>query len=132
MRPARLLACGLLLLGAACGTEPTAPGLTGQWGGPEANMTLSASGGTIEYSCAEGTIDPAWTLSPGGQWRASGQHYTGGGPVPPNGHPPHPATYAGTVRGNELTFTVTLTDLDQVLGPYTVTRGQSSNLIVCL
>jgi hypothetical protein len=129
---ARVLACGLLLFGAGCGANPTAPELDGQWGGPEAILTLAPSGGTIEYSCAEGTVDPSWTLTSGGQWRATGQHYTGGGPVPPGGHPPHPATYTGTVHGNELTFTVTLTDLDQILGPYTVTRGQSSNLIVCL
>jgi hypothetical protein len=126
------LACAALVLAAACGGNPTAPELTGQWGGPDAILTLAPSGGTIEYSCAEGTIDPLWILSSGGQWRATGQHYTGGGPLPPTGRPPHPATYAGTVRGNELTFTVTLTDLAEVLGPYTVTRGQSSNLIVCL
>ncbi len=79
----RQLACGLLLFGAGCGADPTAPGLDGRWGGPEANMTLSPSGGTIEYACAEGTIDRSWTVSSGGQWRGTGQHFTGGGPVPP-------------------------------------------------
>ncbi|MFI5210072.1 MAG: hypothetical protein ACHQ2E_06490 [Gemmatimonadales bacterium] len=132
MSPLRRLACGLLLLGAACGANLTGPELAGQWGGPEAIVTLAPSGGTIQYSCAEGTIDPSWTLSSGGRWRATGQHFTGGGPVPPGGHPPHPAIYSGTVRGNQLTFTVTLTDLDQVLGPYTVTKGRSSHMNLCL
>jgi hypothetical protein len=122
----------LLLLVAACGSGPTAPGLTGEWGGPEANLTLSASGGTVEYACGEGTIDPSWTFGPGGQWHATGQHFTGGGPVPPSGRTPHPATYAGTLHGDKLTFTATLTDLDQILGPFTVTRGPFSNLNVCL
>jgi hypothetical protein len=126
------VACSVLLLAAACGSSPTAPELTGQWGGPEANLTLASTGGSVEYACAEGTIDPSWTVGPGGQWRATGQHFTGGGPVPPSGRPPHPATYSGTLSGDTLTFTVTLTDLAQVLGPFTVTRGRSTVLNVCL
>jgi hypothetical protein len=132
MNLARQLACGLLLLGAGCGADPAAPELTGQWGGPEASLTLAVSGGRVEYACGEGTIDPSWSLGPGGQWHATGQHFTGGGPVPPSGHPPHPAVYTGRVRGDELTFSVTLTDLDQVLGPFTVVRGRSTNLNFCL
>jgi hypothetical protein len=132
VRLAGAVACSVLLLAVACGGSPTAPDLTGQWGGPAANLTLTASGGTTEYACADGTIDPGWTFGPGGQWRATGQHFTGGGPVPPSGRPPHPATYAGTLHGDDLTFTVTLTDLGQVLGPFTVTRGRSVVLNVCL
>jgi hypothetical protein len=126
------LACAALVLAAACGGNPAAPELTGQWGGPDANLTLSVSGGSVEYACADGTIDPSWSIGPGGKWRATGQHFTGGGPVPPSGRPPHPAVYDGTVEGDQLTFSVTLTDLDQVLGPFTVTRGRSTVLNVCL
>lgn len=126
------MAGAALLVLAACGSTPTAPELTGQWGGPDADLTLAVSGGSVEYACGEGTIDPSWSLGPGGQWHAAGQHFTGGGPVPPSGHPPHPAVYAGTLRGDQLTFSVTLTDLDQVLGPFTVIRGRATALNFCL
>ena len=33
----------------------------------------------------------------------------------------HPARYTGSTDGNVLTFTVTLTDSNQTLGPFTIT-----------
>jgi hypothetical protein len=112
----------LLPLAFAC-TSPTAPSAVGTWGGTEASLILTRSGGTASYPCGAGTIDSTWTLSPDGKFTASGQHYVGGGPVPPQGHPPHPARYSGLVQGAYFTLTVTLTDLHQSFGPYRLTRG---------
>lgn len=112
----------LLPLALAC-SSPTAPAALGAWGGTEASLVLTTAGGTVSYACGAGTIDSAWTLSDAGELVASGQHYFGGGPVPPQGHPAHPARYSGQVRGDGLTLTVTLTDLDQVLGPFHLVRG---------
>ncbi len=128
---ARPTSLAFLLLFAACG-NPTGPDAIGQWGGPDANLSLTRSGGTVEYGCGTGTIDSSWTLSTAGEWNATGQHFTGGGPVPIGGHPPHPAQYAGTVDGSRLTFTVTLTDLHQVLGPFVLERGRTVSLNLCV
>ncbi len=118
----RIVGCLVLALLAAC-ASPTAPAVIGEWGGTEASLTLTASGGTVSYACGAGTIDPGWTLSKSGRFSATGQHYTGGGPAPLGGRPPHPARYAGQVTGDMLTLTVTLLDLDATLGPFRLERG---------
>jgi hypothetical protein len=116
------LLCCLLAAPLAC-SDATGPTPIGQWGGPDASLTLSAAGGTLGYGCGRGTIDPGWTVTGEGRFSASGQHFFTGGPVPPQGPPPHPALYAGQIQGDHLLLAVTLTDLQQTLGPFTLTRG---------
>jgi hypothetical protein len=112
----------LLALELACGA-PTAPDASGSWGGPQASLTLSRAGGTISYPCGVGIIDSAWNLTRIGRFTATGRHYFGGGPLPPQGHPPHPASYEGQLKGQVFTLQVTLTDEHQVLGPFRLIRG---------
>ena len=118
MRISRLALLVALGCSSITGTE-----LIGSWGGSEASLVLTASGGSVTYPCGAGTIDSAWTVGPGGQFAASGLHYFGGGPVPPQGRPPHPARYSGEMRGDDLMLTVTLTDLGETLGPFHLVRG---------
>jgi hypothetical protein len=120
-----------LLSGLGC-SEETAPSIGGQWGGPEATLLLSTAGGTVEFLCGSGTIDPGWGIAPGGPWNATGQYFTGGGPIPAEGRPPHPAAYSGMIRGDVLTFSVSVPDLSTTLGPYTVTRGAPGAFEICL
>lgn len=123
----------LLLLAVALGcVSPTAPDPLGTWGGREASLVLTASGGTVSYACGAGTIDAAWTLSRAGQFVASGQHFLGGGPVPPQGRQPHPARYSGRVQGDDFTLTVTVTDLNQTLGPFHLVRGGPPVVELCV
>jgi len=105
-----------------CGS-PTAASILGDWGGSQASLTLARSGGTLSYPCGAGTIDSGWSIAADGRFTASGRHYFGGGPVPSQGRPPHPATYTGSVAGDDLTLTVTLIDLEQKLGPFHLVRG---------
>jgi hypothetical protein len=111
-----------LLLALGC-SSITRPEVVGSWGGSEASLVLTPSGGSLNYPCGAGTIDSAWTVGPDGQFAASGLHYFGGGPVPPQGRPPHPARYSGEMRGDDLLLTVTLTDLGETLGPFHLVRG---------
>jgi hypothetical protein len=122
MRRPRLRLLPLLAVVVACST-PTAPDATGVWGGPEASLALSRAGGALSYVCGAGTMDATWVLSRDGRLTGTGQHYLGGGPVPIGGRPPHPAVYSGVIEGNTLILTVTLTDLGQTLGPFTLVRG---------
>jgi hypothetical protein len=132
MRMAGALAALAVLSGVGCtdSTEPAA--LTGTWGGPEATLTLTMAGGTVEYACGSGTIDSGWRLDADGTWRASGQYFAGGGPLPSEGRPPHPATYAGRVQGELLTFTVKIGDLATSLGPFTVRRNAPGASEMCV
>lgn len=120
---------GLVL--AAC-SDPGAPELSGQWGGAEANLRLTPAGGSIEYGCGAGTIDSGWTVTAGGRWSATGQHYFGGGPVPAGGGEPHPAVYRGRMQGSLLTVTVAITDLPDSIGPLNLERGRTVALHRCL
>ena len=119
MRP-HYIALLSLVVGCA---SPTAPVVVGSWGGSQVSLTLDHSGGTLTYPCAAGTMDSTWTLSASGMFAASGEHFFGGGPDPAQGRPPHPARYAGEVNGALLTLTVTVLDLNETLGPFTLVRG---------
>ena len=110
---------------------PTTPAALGSWGGTEASLVLAPSGGTVSYACGAGTDDSGWTLTDAGQFLAAGQHFFGGGPVPPEGHPPHPARYTGQVQGDTFTFTVTLSDLSETLGPFHLVRGGPTVAELC-
>lgn len=112
----------LVLLTLGC-TSTTLPDVVGEWGGTQASMTLGPSGGTLNYQCGAGTIDSAWSLAAGGRFTASGRHYFGGGPLPSEGRPPHPARYTGQVEGRVLMLTVVLTDLSQTIGPFRLIGG---------
>ena len=125
------LVASLVLLAPAC-SPPTAPDAVGSWGGPFASLVLTAQGGTVTYLCGAGTIDSGWTLTSDGGFEAVGQHFFGGGPAPTEGRPPHPARYAGLIRGNTLTLTVTVTDLDQTIGPFELKRGGPPVEEVCV
>lgn len=118
-----------MVLGCA---SPTAVNMLGSWGGREASLTLELSGGSLSYPCGAGTIDSAWTLGADGQFSGTGEHFFGGGPMPVQGRPPHPARYAGTLDGDKLTLSVTLIDLDQTLGPFHLVRGGPPVLEQCV
>ena len=119
----------------AC-TDPLEPSdLVGTWGGEHVEVAFASAGtGTIQYDCAHGRIAAPITLGPGGTLRAAGEHIREhGGPVREGeAEDVHPAEYAGEIRGDRLSFTVTLTDSGIVLGPFSVRRGQASQLLRCL
>jgi hypothetical protein len=122
MLPRNLGRYAMALTILACAT-PTGPQLEGRWGGTEASLALARSGGSLTYPCGAGTIDSTWTLTRDGRFDGTGQHFFGGGPIPPQGHPPHPARYAGQLHGSRFTFTVTLLDVPETLGPFHLIRG---------
>ena len=127
----RLSGIALFALAIAC-SSATAPTVLGEWGGKEASLSLTSSGGTVSYLCGAGTIDSAWIISPDGQFTASGWHYFGGGPVPPGGTTPHPARYSAQVDGQFLTMTVLVSDLQQTLGPFHLIRGGAAVHELCV
>jgi hypothetical protein len=116
----RRLAVVAVMLGC---TTPIGPDARGQWGGTEASLALTGSGGTASYLCGAGTIDSGWTITQAGDFEATGQHFFGGGPLPIQGRPPHPARYVGRLSGTRLTLTVILLDTSDSLGPFHLIRG---------
>ena len=119
------------LVGLAC-AGPTDPSAVGTWAGPDAVMVLADSGGSVTYACGFSTIDAGWRIAADGRFTATGVFRPGGGPLPAQERPPHPASYGGTVRDGRFQFTITLTDLGQSLGPYTLRRSPPEPIDRCL
>ena len=125
-----------LLSVAACGDDSVQPAtrIEGVWGGEHILLIADASGGTLEYDCAHGTIGESLVADADGHFDFVGTHTREtGGPWHMDDQPEiHPARYQGRVSGRNMTLTVTLTDSGHVLGPYTLVRGGRGEIHKCL
>ena len=119
---------------AGCGIDVTAPDMVGDWGGEHISLTLSLTGGTVEYDCAHGTIDAPIVPGNDGNFSTSGVHVREhGGPIREDEVPDeHPAVYSGWTNGNRMTLTVVLSDSGAELGPYELRIGEQPQLYKCL
>ena len=124
----------LLLALGACAAVPAAPlPLTGDWGGAHVHLSLTPTGGTVEYDCAHGTIDQPVIPGSGGRFAALGTHVREhGGPVRMGEIlPSSPARYSGAVRGDRMTLSVEVNGIG-AMGPYHLVRGAPPQLYRCL
>jgi hypothetical protein len=131
--PQRLLA--LLVLGSAACLEPEMPAtLTGEWGGEHLGLVASVQGADLEFDCATARISTTIQLDRDGRFSVAGLHFPGhGGPSRDDEETVEiPARFDGTVRGNLMTISVTLTSWATTLGPFTLKRGASPNVFKCL
>jgi hypothetical protein len=122
-----------LLLLAGCASVPAEPvPVTGDWGGMHIGLHLDATGGTIEYDCASGTIGPA-LLGPGGDFAARGTHTPGHGGPDHEGEvlPTYPATFSGRVAGDRMTLQGRVEN-GVTLGPFELRRGAEPGIFRCL
>ena len=124
----------LVVLLAGC-LEANAPTpVTGDWGGQHLGLVASAAGADLEYDCATGKMAEPIRPDQSGRFLVAGEHYPGhGGPIRVDEEPvKRPARYAGQVRGDTMTLTVTLTDSNEVLGSFTLVLGRSPRVFKCL
>lgn len=106
---------------------------TGVWGGDHIRAEVTESGAQIEFDCAHGAIDQAIVLNSKGGFDVPGkftpQH---GGPVRDDeenkGISVH---YIGTMRGSELSLTITNADTKESLGDYILTNGNEGRVMKC-
>jgi hypothetical protein len=106
----------------------------GSWGGLHVVLVLEESGGSLDYDCGYGTIEPGWTLSDDGHFSGVGEHFVeSGGPVREGEEiPARPAAYEGTIDDDRMRLTVTLTDSAQVVGTFDLERGSEGQIVRCL
>ncbi len=122
-----LAACG------AKGGDPPAVVPAGSWGGKHVALQVTDSGGTVQFDCAHGQITAPLSLDAQGRFETTGvfvrEH---GGPIR-EGEPDdsHPAVYQGQLQGNDLTFSVRLTDDGTEAGPFTASLGAAARLFRC-
>jgi hypothetical protein len=116
--------CCLALAG--CASDPTPPQVpSGDWGGRNAELVVTASGATSHFKCgANGEIASPLSLDTTGRFTAQGTYdprLVQGGP--------RPATYTGRLNGSEMELTVEVED--SALGPFTLHRGEAASFDVC-
>jgi hypothetical protein len=129
----------LALLAAAtlgCTSPAVLPGngtvVVGRWGAVHAGLTLTDSGGAIEYDCAHGGFSRPLHPDRAGRFTITGIHVPErGGPVRVGEVPDSvPAQYVGQVIGDRMTLRV-LVGAD-TLGPFALRRGIEPQLFKCL
>lgn len=122
----------LAALIAGCGEITSFSISISTWGGSHVGITVTATGGLVEYDCAVGRIDEPIVVR-NGRFDVRGVHWPGqGGPIGVDTtRAPRPARYQGSIVGSRMTLAVILTDSGESLGPFTLVRGASPNLLKC-
>ena len=123
-----LTACAPMSAGPAVGVP-----VTGQWGGTHIGLTLTDTGGTIEYDCAAGRLVEPLTPGSDGKFEVDGLHTTGHGGPAREGEvlPTYRARFSGTVQGNRMTLTGRVEN-GVLLGPFSLRRGAEAGILRCL
>ena len=106
---------------------------TGPWGATHIRVEVGQRSATIEYDCANGTIDGPLTFDNNGRFTWRGTHHREGpGPVRAGDElNSRPAIYTGSIKGNLMTLTVKLTDTNEVLNTFTLKRGSAGRVFKC-
>ena len=115
------------------GALPASDGpITGLWGGAHAGLTLTDSGGTISYDCAHGGLASPVRPDGAGHFEVAGVHVREhGGPIRIGEVPDSvPARYVGEVSADRMTLRVLVGT--NTLGPYSLVRGATAQLVRCL
>lgn len=125
----------LAMIAASCATPASSDrSLAGNWGGQHVGLVMGEANGRLDYDCAAGTIDGPMTADAAGRFAAPGTHTPGqGGPDRIGFTPPsYPARFSGNARGDTMTLTIDVPDLNVRIGPYTLRRDAEPMLLRCL
>jgi hypothetical protein len=124
----------LILVSTACMGPEVPDVVTGAWGGVHLGLVATGTGAELEYDCATGRIGTAVRPDGSGRFSVGGFHFPGhGGPIRTDEEQvQRPARYDGTVRGDRMTITVTLTDTSETIGTFTLVRGATPHVFKCL
>lgn len=125
----------LLILGAVACMAPEVPSLIeGDWGGQHIGMVATENGASLDFDCAVGTIGEPIRPDDSGDFSVTGVQFPGHGGAIKVGDTieSHPARYEGTVQGNQMTLTITLTDSDTEVGTFSLEQDGPPAVVKCL
>lgn len=106
---------------------------TGLWGGQNISLGVTDGGAEINYPCAHGSITENIVPDREGKFVVRGVHVTERpGPVREGEDNGKPATYSGSIEGDTMTLTVTLSGTQETVGTFTLTRGKAGRVRKCL
>jgi hypothetical protein len=110
----------------------TAEAAEGVWGGTGIGLTIGAESVKIEYDCAEAEIKQKFVTDAGGNFNLDGFYKR----QPPMIRvdmvvKPQAANFQGVIDGSTMRLKVTLTETKQLIGEYTLKRGEDPELRKC-
>jgi hypothetical protein len=95
-------------------------------------MVIDRAGARLEYDCADSTIDQPIILDAKGRFTAKGSYTPAhGGPRRERHDTASRARYVGEVRADTMRLTVTLENVKQAVGVFTLRRGDDPLLTKC-
>ena len=105
----------------------------GVWGGQHIYMEVTDNEVSIVYDCAHGAITQPIILDGAGTFDVKGTYIREhGGPIRKDEElTSQPARYAGQVKGDVLTLTLTLTDTEETVATFTLTHGSEGQVRKC-
>ncbi len=107
---------------------------TGSWGAPHIRIEVGPRSATIEYDCANGTIEGPLTFDSKGRftWRGT-HHHEHPGPIRVDEVSNNrQAIYTGTIKGETMTLTVKLAGTNEVVDTFTLKRGGPGRVFKCM
>lgn len=128
------LAASLVLSLTSVACNPTAPDEP-PWGSDQASLTIDQNKATLQIVASGGCYGSYGEIEGGNSSRLSGTFTLSGtyteltGAFP--GSRQFAAEYTGTVVGNHMTLTVSVPDLQQTLGPFSLTSGVEKTWPAC-
>ena len=127
---APFLAVGLM----ACTSGGTAADLvpTGSWGGEHVRLTVSDTGGNVEFDCAHGTLDAPLKVDTEGRFDVPGSLVREGGPVMPGREGDKQSVrYSGRLDGSSMDLNL-LAEAGDSMGSFRLKLGDRGKLLKCL
>jgi hypothetical protein len=106
---------------------------TGSWAGPHIRIEVGPKSATIDYDCANGTIDGPFTIDSKGRFTWRGTHnreHPGPVRVDENSDG-QPAIYTGSVKDTTMTLTVKLAGSDEAVGTFKLQLGGTGRIFKC-
>ena len=107
--------------------------IRGQWGGQGISLEIGGHSATIEYDCAHGTITEKIVADPSGKFVVRGFHVRERPGPTREGEDTkgQPATFRGSIEGQTMRLTVTLSDTNKSVGTFGLTKGKKGPLRKC-
>ena len=106
---------------------------TGVWGGQHVHAQITEDGAALEFDCAHGSVPQAIILDGKGQFDVAGK-FAAERPGPTRREDENndrAVRYAGTVKEQEMTLTITDTANKEVIGTFTLRHGSEGRLFKC-
>jgi hypothetical protein len=106
---------------------------TGNWGGQNVQMDVTADGAQLRFNCARGSIEQPIVLDTEGRFSAKGTFVAGVmGPLHEDNPPKsQPAIYSGTVKDQSMTLTVTIPENKEEGGTFSLEHGKPGRIWRC-